>query len=298
MRIGKSERPVPPRAAGRRAVDHRQPAAQRHRLAAHRPRARQHAAGHPHPPRADAGQGRLVGGRHRPCRHRHPDGGRAPARGSGRTSAPTTAARSSSPRSGSGRRRAAAQITRQLRRLGCSMDWANERFTMDEGFTRAVLKVFVELYREGLLYRDKRLVNWDPKFQTGDQRPRGRDARGAGQVLAPELSARRRQRRTSRSRPRGPRRCSPTWRSRCTPTTSATATLVGKQVRLPITGRLIPIVADEHADPELGSGAVKITPGHDFNDFEVGKRAGIQAGATCSTCSMAQARIVPDRRTG
>ena len=83
-------------------------------------------------------------------------------------------------------------------------------------------------------------------------------------------------RRTSRSPPRGPRRCSPTWRWRCIPRTSATRALVGKKVRLPITGRLVPIIADEHADPELGSGAVKITPGHDFNDFEVGKRAGFK----------------------
>jgi valyl-tRNA synthetase len=100
---------------------------------------------------------------------------------------------------------------------------------------------------------------------------------------------------SSRSRPRGPRRCSPTWRWRCIRRTSATR-LVGKQVRLPITGRLIPIVADEHADPELGSGAVKITPGHDFNDFEVGKRAGFKAGRHAQHARCAGAGRA-DRRT-
>ena len=139
-----------------------------------------HAAGHPRPPRADAGQGRAVGGRHRPCRHRHADGGRAQPRQPAGSSAPTSAARPSSTMCGSGRRQSAAQITRQLRRLGASCDWANERFTMDEGFSKAVTKVFVELHKRGLLYRDKRLVNWDPKFQTAisDLEVETRDVQG------------------------------------------------------------------------------------------------------------------------
>ena len=165
MTIGRP-RAVPARAAGRGAVDDRHAAAQRHRLAAHRPCARQYAAGRPDPPRADARQGRAVGGRHRPCRHRHADGRRAQPRRARGSSAPRSAARPSSSMCGSGRRSRAAQITRQLRRLGARCDWANERFTMDEGFSKAVIKVFVELYKRRLLYRAKRLVNWDPKFQT------------------------------------------------------------------------------------------------------------------------------------
>ena len=282
MRIGRRSGAVPARAARRRAVHHRHPAAQRHRLAAHRPRARQHAAGHPHPPRADAGQGRAVGGRHRPCRHRHPDGGRAPARrapGQAHQLQPRGVRRQGLGVEG-GKRRPDHPPAAPPR---CPLDWANERFTMDEGFSAAVTKVFVELYNEGLLYRDKRLVNWDPKFQTAICDLEVENARGAGPLLALQLSARRRQRRRSRSRPPGPRRCSPTWRSRCIPTTSATA-LVGKHAksRSPITGRLVPIVADEHADPELGSGAVKITPGHDFNDFEVGKRRIVSGSSTAA----------------
>ena len=190
-------------------------------------------------------------------------------------------------------------ITRQLRRLGAICDWANERFTMDEGFRRAVIKVFVELYKRGLLYRDKRLVNWDPKFQTAISDLEVENARGAGQILAPAISARRRTSRAqiSGARPRARRRCSPTWRSRCIPTTSATGRWSASRSSMPITGpALIPIVADEHADPELGSGAVKITPGHDFNDFEVGKRAGFKPARNAQHVSMrAQARVVPDR---
>jgi len=167
-------------------------------------------------------------------------------------------------------------ITRQLRRLGCSMDWANERFTMDEGFTRAVLKVFVELYRAGLLYRDKRLVNWDPKFGTAisDLEVETKEVQGKfwhfrypledGSGIIHVATTR-------------PETMLADMAVAVHPDDERYRALVGRKVRLPITGRLIPVVADEHADPELGSGAVKITPGHDFNDFEVGKRAGIHA---------------------
>ena len=111
--------------------------------------------------------------------------------------------------------------------------------------------------------------------RSATSRSRRRRSKGSFWRLRYPLAERTRA--SSRSRRRGPKRCSPTWRSRCILTMRAIAALVGKQVRLPITGRLIAIVADEHADPELGSGAVKITPGHDFNDFEVGRRAGIEA---------------------
>ncbi|MBA2635655.1 MAG: valine--tRNA ligase, partial [Sphingomonas sp.] len=167
------------------------------------------------------------------------------------------------------------EITRQLRRLGCSMDWANERFTMDEGFTRAVLKVFVQLYREGLLYRDKRLVNWDPKFESAisDLEVETKEAQGKFWHLRYPLADGSGHISVATTRPET---MLGDMAVAVHPEDERYAKLVGTQVRLPITGRLVPIIADEHADPELGSGAVKITPGHDFNDFEVGKRAGMQ----------------------
>ncbi len=181
-------------------------------------------------------------------------------------------------------------ITRQLRRLGASCDWANERFTMDEGFCEAVNKVFVSLYRDGLLYRDKRLVNWDPKFQTaisdlevetGEIESKFwhfsyplEDGSGAISVA------------TTR-----PETMLADMAVAVHPDDERYRALVGKRVRLPITGRLVPVITDAHADPELGSGAVKITPGHDFNDFEVGRRAGM-APADMLNMFDAEAKVV------
>ncbi|KQN80177.1 valine--tRNA ligase [Sphingomonas sp. Leaf67] len=168
------------------------------------------------------------------------------------------------------------QITGQLRRLGCSMDWADERFTMDEGFSAAVLKVFVQLHREGLLYRDKRLVNWDPGLGTAisDLEVETREVRGNFWRLRYPLADGSGFIEVATTRPET---MLADMAVAVHPDDARYIALIGKQVRLPITGRLIPIVADEHADPALGSGAVKITPGHDFNDFEVGRRAGIEA---------------------
>ena len=170
------------------------------------------------------------------------------------------------------------QITRQLRRLGCSMDWADERFTMDPGFSKAVLKVFVDLYNQGLLYRDKRLVNWDPGLGTAisDLEVETREVRGSFWRLRYPLADGSGFVEVATTRPET---MLADMAVAVHPTDERYTGLIGQQVRLPITGRLIPIVPDEHADPELGSGAVKITPGHDFNDFEVGKRAGFKAGA-------------------
>ena len=168
------------------------------------------------------------------------------------------------------------EITGQLRRLGCSMDWENERFTMDEGFSKAVIKVFVDLYNQKLLYRDKRLVNWDPGLKTAisDLEVETREINGKfwhfkypledGSGFISVATTR-------------PETMLADMAVAVNPSDERYAHMVGKNVRLPITGRLIPIVTDEHADPELGSGAVKITPGHDFNDFEVGKRVGFKA---------------------
>jgi valyl-tRNA synthetase len=181
-------------------------------------------------------------------------------------------------------------ITRQLRRLGCSMDWANERFTMDEGFSKAVLKVFVDLYREGLLYRDKRLVNWDPGLGTAisDLEVETREVQGKFWHLRYPLADGSGAISVATTRPET---MLADMAVAVNPADERYTALIGRQVRLPITGRLIPIVADEHADPALGSGAVKITPGHDFNDFEVGRRAGIEARDMLNMLD-AQARIV------
>ncbi len=180
------------------------------------------------------------------------------------------------------------QITGQLRRLGCSMDWQREQFTMDPHFTAAVVKVFVDLHKKGLIYRDKRLVNWDPKLKTAisDLEVETHEVQGGfwhfKYPLADGVTL-------DANNPLGARDYIEVATTRpetmladmavaVHPDDARYRSVIGKFVELPITGRRVPIVADEHADPELGSGAVKITPGHDFNDFEVGKRAGFKAG--------------------
>ncbi|HEU0099813.1 MAG TPA: valine--tRNA ligase [Allosphingosinicella sp.] len=181
-------------------------------------------------------------------------------------------------------------ITRQLRRLGASCDWANERFTMDPGFSAAVIKVFVQLHRQGLLYRDKRLVNWDPKFGTAisDLEVETREVQGQFWHLRYPLEDGSGAIRVATTRPET---MLADMAVAVHPHDSRYAALVGRNVRLPITGRLVPIIRDEHADPELGSGAVKITPGHDFNDFEVGRRAGFKAAGMLNMLS-ADAKVV------
>ncbi|HWT13780.1 MAG TPA: valine--tRNA ligase [Allosphingosinicella sp.] len=166
-------------------------------------------------------------------------------------------------------------ITRQLRRLGASCDWSNERFTLDPGFSAAVIKVFVDLYRQGLLYRDKRLVNWDPKFGTAisDLEVETREVQGKFWHLVYPLEDSSGSVHVATTRPET---MLADMAVAVHPDDERYRGLIGRRVRLPITGRLVPIIADEHADPELGSGAVKITPGHDFNDFEVGRRAGMR----------------------
>jgi len=163
-------------------------------------------------------------------------------------------------------------IIRQLKRLGCSCDWSRERFTMDEGLSKAVTRVFVQLYRDGLIYKDKRLVNWDPKLLTAisDLEVVSREVKGHLWHIKYPLTG-------------DPTRFIVVATTRPETMLGDTAVavhpederykaLVGRQVVLPLVGRKIPVVADEYADPEQGSGAVKITPAHDFNDFEVGRR--------------------------
>ncbi len=187
-------------------------------------------------------------------------------------------------------------ITRQLRRLGCSMDWSREQFTMDPHFTGAVTKVFVDLYNEGLIYRDKRLVNWDPKLKTAisDLEVETREIKGSfwhfRYPLADgaKLDDGRDYIEVATTRPET---MLADMAVAVHPDDERYKSVIGKHVKLPITGRLVPIVADEHADPELGSGAVKITPGHDFNDFDVGKRAGF-APADMLNMFDAEAKVV------
>src|SRR6185437_5649557 len=166
-------------------------------------------------------------------------------------------------------------ITRQLRSLGASPDWRRERFTMDDGLSAAVRKVFVQLHKEGLIYRDKRLVNWDPVLHTGlsDLEVESIETKGslwyfkypiegeAGQFIT-----------VATTRPE----------TMLGDTGGAVHAdderykhLIGRHAVLPLVGRRIPIVADDYADPAAGSGAVKITPAHDFNDFQVGRRHGL-----------------------
>ncbi|HZT88491.1 MAG TPA: valine--tRNA ligase [Stellaceae bacterium] len=173
------------------------------------------------------------------------------------------------------REQSGGTIVNQLRRLGASPDWRRLRFTLDPGPAAAVRRVFVELYRAGLIYRDKRLVNWDPEMHTviSDLEVENRETRGklwhirypvegeAGRYLVVATTR--------------PETMLGDTGVAVHPADARFAGLVGRQVRLPLVGRLIPIVADAYADPEKGSGAVKITPAHDFNDFEVGRRHGL-----------------------
>jgi valyl-tRNA synthetase len=172
-------------------------------------------------------------------------------------------------------------IVNQLKRLGASCDWSRERFTMDEGLSRAVVKVFVELFRQGLIYKDKRLVNWDPKLLTAiaDLEVQQIEIKGSLWYLRYPIEGR-------AFSPEDPKSFIVVATTRpetmlgdtgvaVHPDDPRYAELVGRCVILPLVGRKIPIVADTYSDPEKGSGAVKVTPAHDFNDFEIGRRHGL-----------------------
>ena len=162
-------------------------------------------------------------------------------------------------------------ITRQSRRLGASMDWSRERFTMDEGLSRAVQEVFISLYDEGLIYRGKRLVNWDPVLHT---------AVSDLEVVAEEEKGHLWHIRYPHSNGNGHVTVATTRPETMLGDTAVAVhpgderyrNLVGETVELPLTGRAIPIIADDHVDPDFGTGCVKITPAHDFNDYEMGLR--------------------------
>jgi valyl-tRNA synthetase len=198
-------------------------------------------------------------------------------------------------------------IVNQLKRLGASCDWSRERFTMDEGLSRAVLKVFVDLYNQGLIYKDKRLVNWDPKLQTAisdlevisvekrgtftwsektkDDKPF--DAAAFAKLMKRDPDGHLYYFKYPLTETVKGYKADHILVATTRPETMLGDTAVavnaadkryaallkaGAKIRLPLVGREIPVVADDHADPEQGTGAVKITPAHDFNDFEVGRR--------------------------
>lgn len=168
-------------------------------------------------------------------------------------------------------------ITNQMRRLGNSVDWERERFTMDEGLSNAVKEVFVRLYKEDLIYRGKRLVNWDPKLRTAisDLEVENREVKGSMWHLRYPLAD---GVKTADGKDylvvatTRPETVLGDTGVAVNPEDPRYKDLIGKEVILPLIGRRIPIVGDEHADMEKGTGCVKITPAHDFNDYEVGKR--------------------------
>ena len=166
------------------------------------------------------------------------------------------------------------KIARQTRRLGASVDWSRDRFTMDDGCSAAVRKVFIDLYNEGLIYRGKRLVNWDPVLHTAlsDLEVLSEDEPGylwhfnyplaSGDGFLTVATTR-------------PETMLGDTAVAVHPDDERFRSLIGQEVELPIVGRRIPVIADDYVDPEFGSGCVKITPAHDFNDYEIGQRHGL-----------------------
>jgi len=162
-------------------------------------------------------------------------------------------------------------ITQQLRRMGTSPDWSRERFTMDDGLSAAVQAVFIQLYDEGLIYRGKRLVNWDPVLHTAISDLEVISEEEAGHLwhLRYPIVGEDGFLTVATTRPETMLGDSAVA---VHPDDRRYAHLLGKQIELPLTGRTIPVIADNYVDPEFGSGCVKITPAHDFNDYDVGKR--------------------------
>ncbi len=208
-------------------------------------------------------------------------------------------------------------IFKQLRRLGASCDWSRERFTMDEGLSEAVRKVFVQLYEEGLIYRDKRLVNWDPKFETAisDLEVENKEVDGHfwhfkypleggetyeyiekdedGNIVVKET------RDYIAIATTRPETMLGDGAVAVHPSDERYAPIVGKNVILPLADRAIPIIADEYPDPDFGSGAVKITGAHDFNDYQVARRHNIPMYILMDTKgAMARENYVPEKYRG
>ena len=169
-------------------------------------------------------------------------------------------------------------ITRQIRRLGSSVDWSRERFTMDDGLSNAVKEVFVRLFDDGLIYRGKRLVNWDPKFQTAlsDLEVENHDEKGSLWHFRYHFTDKDVQTQDGKDylvvATTRPETLLGDTAVAVNPKDERYSHLVGKTITLPITGRVVPIVADDYVESDFGTGCVKITPAHDFNDYELGRR--------------------------
>jgi valyl-tRNA synthetase len=188
-------------------------------------------------------------------------------------------------------------ITEQLRRLGASCDWGRERFTMDDGLSAAVQKVFVELHKQKLIYRDQRLVNWDPLLHTAisDLEVEQREINGSMWYFNYPIEGQQGEFITVGTT--RPETMLGDTGVAVHPEDERYKDLIGRNCILPIVGRKIPIVADEYADPEKGSGAVKITPAHDFNDFEVGRRQDLKV-INIFDCDARLNENVPDHMQG
>ncbi len=163
-------------------------------------------------------------------------------------------------------------ICKQLRRLGASCDWSRARFTMDEGLSRAVRKIFVRLYKDGLIYKAKKLVNWDSKFMTAVSDLEVVQKETVGKMYYYKYPIKGEEGEFVHIATTRPETMFGDTAVAVSKDNEKLKHLIGKKCIIPIINRAIPIVADDHADPEKGTGAVKITPAHDFNDFEVGKR--------------------------
>ena len=167
-------------------------------------------------------------------------------------------------------------ITEQLRRLGASCDWSRERFTMDDGLSDAVVKVFVDLYNDGLIYKDKRLVNWDPGLKTAISDLEVIQKEIEGNLWYIRYPFEEDSKNSIIIATTRPETMFGDTAIAVHPDDERYKKLIGKKIIIPVVNRVIPIIEDEYADPEQGSGAVKITPAHDFNDFEVGKRNNLE----------------------
>ena len=167
-------------------------------------------------------------------------------------------------------------ITEQLRRLGASCDWSRKRFTMDDGLSEAVVKVFVDLYNDGLIYKDKRLVNWDPGLKTAISDLEVIQKEIEGNLWYIKYPFEEDSKNSITIATTRPETMFGDTAIAVHPDDERYKKLIGKKIIIPVVNRVIPIIEDEYADPEQGSGAVKITPAHDFNDFEVGKRNNLE----------------------
>ena len=259
--------------AGRELLD-RDPAAERDRRPAHGPRAQQHDAGRADPPQPHARAAHEVDPRHRPRRHRHADPGREGAAAEG-TSREEIGREAFVERTWEWTRLYGGTIVEQLKRLGASLDYEDERFTLDEGYAEAVLKVFVDLYEKGLIYRDNYLVNWDPGSRSAisDLEVEEREVTDTLYYVDYPLASGHGSLTIATVRPET---MLADTAIAVHPDDERYTRLVGETAILPLVGRRLTIIADDYVKPEFGTGALKITPGHDSNDFEIGRKHGLE----------------------